>query len=265
MQHWTHPMRRTAILCLGALAWTTGGAAAASDWIVTVGARAQAVTPYEGADYDIFVPTPVIQMRRAGSPERPTLPDDALGVTVASIGGLSFGPALRVRGKRTGEGRRSGLRGVPLAIEPGGFVSLWPTDWLRGHAEVRKGVHGHSGWIGDAALDVVLRDGTWTATFGPRAGWGDHHYMRTYFGVTPAEAAASRIVTSVYRPEGGMRYGGVEATVGRHWSGSWQTTANVGYHRLANGAAQSPIVQYLGSRDEFSGGVGLKYSFGWTP
>jgi len=258
-------MRRIALLSLGILAWTTASSASASDWIVTVGARAQAVTPYEGAGHDIFVPTPAIQIRRSDRPERPTVPDDGLGIGILNLGAFSFGPTVRLRAKRNSDAERTGLKEVPLAIEPGGFISIWPTNWLRAHGELRKGVRGHSGWIGDAAVDLVVSRGIWTATIGPRAGWGDHNYMDAYFGVTPAEAAASPIINAAYQPAGSLRYRGVEATVARHWGGRWQTTANFGFPRLANAAADSPIVQQLGARDEYSGGVGLKYSFGWTP
>ncbi len=62
----------------GALAVVfTAGAAWADDWIVTIGGRAQAVVPYEGAGHDIFVPTPSLSIRRAGQPERRI---DRLGV-----------------------------------------------------------------------------------------------------------------------------------------------------------------------------------------
>jgi outer membrane protein len=239
------------------------GMACARDWIVTVGGRAQAVVPYEGAGYDIFVPIPSFHLRRADRPERPVLPDDALGLALVNLGPVSFGPNVRVRGKRRDEDERTGLREVKLAIEPGMYVTAWPTNWLRAHAEARRGVRGHHGWLGDVAADLVLRSGAWTATVGPRAGWGDQNYMDTYFGVTPAEAAANTLIDASYRPKGGLRYVGAQATLVRRF-GPWQATANVGYHHLGDIAAASQIVQRIGSRQEFNGGVGLRYSFDWS-
>jgi outer membrane protein len=240
-------------------------AARASDWIVTVGGRGEALVPYEGAGYDIFLPTPSISLRRADRPERPTIPDDGVGVTLLRLGPLSGGPVVRLRGKRNDADQRAGLHEVPLAIEPGLFASIWAADWLRLHGEMRKGVRGHSGWIGDAGLDLAVRNGSWTATLGPRVGWGDHHYMDEYFEVTPAEAAASPFIDAAYTPpSGGLRYVGLETTLNRRLGPHWQTNANFGFHRLASTPADSPIVRQIGDRNEISGGVGLKYNFTWS-
>lgn len=239
-------------------------AAQASDWIVTVGGRAQAVVPYEGAGHNLFYPIPSVHVRRADQPDRPVLPDDSLGLSLLRLGKVSFGPAGRLRGKRNTQAERAGLREVELAIEPGVFVTAWPTEWLRLHGEARRGVRGHEGWVGDASLDLALRSGPWTATLGPRAGWGDSAYMDAYFGVTPAEAAASPVIDAAYAPKGGLRYVGAEATLARRWGKHWQSTANFGYHHLASIPAASQIVQRIGARAELSGGVGLKYSFDWS-
>ena len=255
----------TVVVSSGVLLGLMSGTALASDWTVTVGGRAQAVTPYEGAGHDIFVPTPAILIRRSDKPETPVMPDDGLGITTLSLGAFSFGPVVRARGARDAKDERVGLRDLSIAIEPGMFMNVWPTSWLRLRAEGRKGVVGHHGWIGDAGADLVLHSGKWLATVGGRAGWADVHYMNAYFGVTPLEAAASPIISQAYQPKGGLRYRGLETTLAYHWSPRWQTTANFGFHRLASAGADSPIVQAIGNRNEFSGGIGLRYSFGWTP
>ena len=255
-------MRNKIVAVAGALATTfTAGAAWADDWIVTVGGRAQAVVPYEGAGHDIFVPTPSLSIRRAGQPERFRPADDGLGITVLGNRFISVGPVGRLRGKRDSKDDRVGLDEVKLAIEPGAFVTIWPVDWLRLHAEGRKGVRGHHGWVEDVSGDLVANVGPWTATIGPRAGWGDQSYMDTYFEVTPVEAAANPIIGAPYRPMAGLRYLGASGSLAYRWSPHWQVTANAGYHRLASQAADSPIVRDLGERDEFSGGIGLRYSF----
>ncbi len=135
---------------------------------------------------------------------------------------------------------------------------------MRLHAEERRGVIGYTGWVGDAALDLVAKAGPWTATVGPRIGWGDTTYMQTYFGVSPAEAAASPIIDTPYAPHGGRRYLGAGAGLTYHFSSRWQVNANAGYHRLDAVAANSPIVRLIGDRTEYSGGVGVKYSFNWS-
>jgi outer membrane protein len=254
---------------MGAAALAAAGAARASDWTVTVGARAQAVVPYEGAGHDDFVPVPSIQVRRPGDPDRPTFPGDSLGVALLRFGPLSLGPGARLRGNRNDKGERAGLDKVHTAVELGGFANLWLTEWLRLHVDGGRGVTGHSGWVADGAADLVVRPGRWILTAGPRIGWGNAGYMDKYFGLTAREAAANAAVASIggtaYEPGSGRRYVGALATAAYRISPRWQATANVAFHRLSGKAADSPIVRAIGSADEYSGGVGVRYSFGWSP
>ena len=171
------------------------------------------------------------------------------------------GPLIRFRLSRGNTGKLTGFDTVGFAAEPGVFVELWPTNWLRGRVEGRHGVFGHDGLEGDAALDLVHTGKVWSASIGPRIGYGDASYFDTYFGVTPAEAARSPFIDTAYEPGGGRRYAGVEVAVGRRLGKRWQAIADVGYHRLANAAAISPVVEVAGSPDDISAGVSLTYRF----
>jgi MipA family protein len=255
--------RRAAWAAAAAVLAITAGPAAAEDWVVTVGGAAQATVPYEGAGRNLFIPVPSIALRRPGRPARPTFADDTPSLSVLSTGWLSIGPDVQLRGKRNSDGPRAGLNEVPLAIEPGLFITWWPADWLRLHATERRGIRGDHGWTGDAGLDFVVNAGRWTATIGPRIGWGDRNYMETYFGVTPGEAAASPIIDTAYSPSGGLRYAGGYGGLGYRFGHHWQTWANVSVHQLASGPADSPIVRQIGSRTDVAGGIGVKYTFDW--
>ena len=259
------PTKTYAALC-GALFATVAmtAPAAAEDWIVSVGGQINAAPPYEGAGYDLFLPLPALGLRRASQPGHPTIAGDAPGIAVLSKSWISFGPNVRFRGSRDDTGLRQGLDKIGIAAEPGLFLTLWPTNWLRLHGEERRGVIGYHGWVGDAGLDLVAKMGPWTATAGPRIGWGDTTYMQTYFGVSPAEAAASPVIDTPYAPRGGRRYLGAGAGLSYRFNPSWQVNANAGFHRLDDVAANSPIVRLIGSRNDYSGGVGFKYSFHWS-
>lgn len=256
-------MARPIAACVLAATLAAPAVGRAEDWIVTVGARAAAVIPYEGANHDLFLPTPIIQLRRADRPERPMIPDDSPGLGLFHIGGFSAGPVVKLRSHRSATGDYEGLRDISTAVEPGVFANLWATDWLRLHVEGRRGVFGHGGWVADGSLDLAARSGPWTATIGPRIGWGDRDYMTAYFGVTPQQAAANPVIDVAYSPGSGVRYGGLEATLARKLGKGWQTNANFGFRRLGGVAADSPIVRSFGGRDEISGGLGLRYSFLW--
>lgn len=234
----------------------------AEQWIVTVGAWVSENPPWEGSGHDVLAPSPTFSLRRADSLYRFTPPDDGSSFSLLANKYIDIGPVLRTRYARGNGGELTGLDKVGWAAEPGVFVNLWPTNWLRGRVEVRRGVIGDSGWVGDAGVDLIHTGSRWEASIGPRVGYGDTSYMDTYFQVTSQEAARSPLINTVYNPEGGRRYTGAEAALGYRLFGGLRVIGDVGYHRLSNDIAESPIILVAGKRDQFSGGLGMTYSFG---
>jgi outer membrane scaffolding protein for murein synthesis (MipA/OmpV family) len=246
------------ILCLAAAPVL----AHAKDWIVTVGGRAVASPPYEGAPNDDIRPAFTFSIRPADKLYRFTPPDDASTFALFASRHIDFGPALRFRYSRGDTGRLQGFDKIGVAVEPGLFADVWPTDWLRGRVEVRRGVTGHAGWVGDAGIDLIHTGHKWHWSVGPRIGYGDRRYIDTYFGVTPLEAQRSPYLFMPYEPAGGIRYFGWEAALAYQVTRRLRTTLDFGYHRLVGIAADSPVVSIAGSRDQYLGGIGLSYSFG---
>ena len=234
----------------------------ATEWIVTIGGRVAASPPYEGAPNDDIRPSGSFSVRRADKPYRFTPPDDGSTLALVASRYIDFGPVVRFRYDRGDTGNLQGFDKIGFAVEPGLFANLWPTNWLRGRVEVRRGVLGHDGWVGDAGIDLIHTGRKWDWSLGPRIGYGDRRYMDTYFGVTPVEAARSPLLFLPYEPAGGIRYGGAEAAVSYHFTNRLRTTLDFGYHRLVKLAADSPVVAIAGSRDQLSGGLGVTYSFG---
>ena len=238
------------------------GQAGAVDWIVTVGGRVAASPPYEGAPNDNIRPSASFNIRRADRPYRFTPPDGGSSIAVLATKYIVAGPVVRFRYDRGDGGKLVGFPKIDFAVEPGGFVDLWPTDWLRGRVEVRRGVTGHEGVVGDAGIDLIHTGRRWDFSLGPRIGYGDRRYMDTYFGVTPLEAARNPYTYLPYEPSGGVRYGGGELAVSYHFTDRLRSTFDVGYHRLVKLAANSPVVSLAGSSDQISAGIGVTYSFG---
>jgi outer membrane scaffolding protein for murein synthesis (MipA/OmpV family) len=92
--------------------------------------------------------------------------------------------------------------------------------------------------------------------FAVGATWANRDYMQTYFGVTAAEAQATSF--SVYTPKSGCRK--VDASVGAEYAmaSSWKLQANVGFSRLGDDAAASPLV---GRRNAASAALAVAYEF----
>jgi outer membrane protein len=233
-----------------------------SGWIVTLKANLKAGPSYPGADDFSVLGFPSASVRRVGTVERFSAPDDGLSLSFVDDSALRIGAVGRFQGGRylQDDRRLFGLRKIEWAVEPGLFLEYWPLEFLRARAEIRHGINGHEGFVADLGLDVVQRFGRVTLSAGPRLALGDSEFTRTYFGVTPVEAALNGQVTP-YRPSGGITSVGAMAAVTYGWSQQWSSTGFVTYKRLVGDAADSPIVKRFGSENQVGLGLSLSYSF----
>ena len=133
------------------------------------------------------------------------------------------------------------------------------TETSRVYGEVRKGFGGHGGWVAEAGLDALLRPADrLVLSAGPRAYLGDDTFMRTYFGVTPAEA--EDFAFAAFHPDGGLVSLGVALNVAYDFNAQWSIYGTLDWRRLQGDAAQSPITQ-AGSADQFRARLILTCSF----
>lgn len=227
---------------------------------IRIGVGAQVVPQFPGAEDVQVQPMFDFSFARGDRQFRFSAPDDSTGISV--IGGpLRFGPALNIEGSRKPSDLGAPLRKVKTTVEGGAFVQYQFNDSFRVRAEGRKGFGGHDGWVGDVGADYVVRDGDrYVFSIGPRATIANAQYHRAYFGVTPAEASSSGL--PAYRPSGGVSAVGAATGLLYQFTPRWGMFSYAKYERLVGDAARSPVVRELGSRDQFSGGLGLTYTFG---
>jgi outer membrane protein len=232
-----------------------------SRWLVTVGGGAQVFPKYPGGDSYGINPWPIVGLRREGDP----LPFDGAddGFDIGLLGRQSrfnIGPVINFQTKREEDDVGLDVGDVDFTIEAGGFVELYPIENLRLRANLRKGIGGHDGMIGDAGADLILRDDdTHIFAIGPRVRWANRTYHRAYFGVTPGVATATGLAP--FEPGSGIYAVGAVAGYTQMLGRSWGLEAYAGYDRLMGDAADSPIVRATGSRGQLSGGIGLFYTF----
>jgi MipA family protein len=243
-------------------------AAPASDlYIITLTANAQAAPRFPGSDSLGFFGYPSIGWRRAGEPALFEAPDDGVSLAFVETPTLRFGAVGRYQGGRyfaDDQSKLFGLRDVKWSIEPGVFLEVWPVSWLRARAEVRYGLHGYEGVVGNLGLDWVERYGRFTFSLGPRLAFGDTSFTSAFFSVTPFEAALNGRVTP-FRPRGGITSAGALGAITYAWSEQWATTVFAGYNRLVGDAGDSPITRRLGSENQFTVGASVSYSFALKP
>lgn len=258
-------MIRTICLSLAAaLAFSPAVAQAQEDdrpLLVTFGAGPQFLPAFPGADDYEINPLFTGGVRREGDPLNARAPDDGFGFSLTGRGGLvEIGPMIAFEGDRSSEEVGAPVGDVDFTFEPGVFVNLNVSPSFRLRVEARKGVNGHEGFVGDVGADLFLRSGTETVfSIGPRVRLADEDWMNAYFGVTPAVAVATGL--PAYAPEGGISSYGAIAGLTHQFSRTLGVFAYAGYDRLSGDAAESPIVRAFGSRDQFSGGIALTFTF----
>lgn len=235
--------------------------APASAQTITVGGGAQAYPKYPGADSYGINPMPIFGFRREGSPMTFDAPDDGIGFgLLGRDSAFNIGPDIRFQGKREEDDVGAPVGDVGFTVEAGGFVELYPSDQFRLRASLRQGLGGHKGLVGDIGADLIIRDENgYIFSIGPRARWGDDDFHQAYFGV-PFAIPASGL--AAYDPGSGFYAFGAQAGLTVRLGASWGLQGYAGYDRLVGDAADSPIVRGFGSRDQFSGGLGLFFEFG---
>ena len=227
---------------------------------VRVGLGVEVKPDYPGADEVGFGPLVNVDVRRGDNEFEFEAPDESFGFSIASAGGFKFGPALNLESSRKPSEVGAAVPKVSTTFEAGGFVQYALSDSFRLRTELRQGLGGHDGLVGNVGADFIARDGDkYVFSIGPRVLFSDGQYQRAYFGVTPAVAAATGL--PAFRPDGGIY--GVGATAGLLFQlgGPWGVYSYARYDRLLEDAEDSPITRSFGSADQFSGGLALTYTF----
>jgi outer membrane protein len=257
------PLRLAALTGALTLAFAAAPVAAqdGGGYTITVGAGVQTYPKYPGADSYGINPMPIFGFRREGSPMPFQTQDDGTGFGfLGHESAFNFGPAIRLVNKREEDDVGIPVGDVGFTIEAGGFVEVFPTRNFRLRAELRQGIGGHGGLVGDVGADLVIRDAdSYILSIGPRARWGDADFQRAYFGVTPAVSATTGLAP--FAPDSGFYAIGAMAGLTYKLGHNWGVRGYAGYDRLIGDAAHSPIVRGFGSRDQFSGGAGLFMEF----
>lgn len=217
---------------------------------------------YLGSNDYRIAPTGSISFARHGAGQSGfAAPDDGFSVGLLGDQTLSAGLVGRWRSGRGNDHDLRGFDKIDGTVEAGGFVNWWAADWLRVRGEVRHGIGGHDNWSADLGADAVGRTGSWVLSVGPRLAWADDDFTRTYFAVTPIEAARSPFGIQPFAPGGAYWAPGVLASADYHLSRSWRVTAVGEYRRLTGDAADSPLVAVLGSKDQFHASLSVTYAF----
>jgi len=215
---------------------------------------------YPGSDEVIAVPFPIISVGKFFIP--------GIGDVIdadAPVNRFSIYPSFNFNGRReaSDSNELEGMKDVDWALEVG-LGLAYRHDWIRGFVEVRQGFNGYSGQVAEFGIDFIANPTEdLELMIGPRAGWGSDDYMDTYFGITNDEAAESPVYDNSYDVEAGFNTVGLAATASYGLTEDLTFHLRGGWDRLIGDAADSPIVKE-GSENQFYGGAGVSYQFGFS-
>lgn len=227
---------------------------------VRVGLGAQVRPEYIGADDTEVAPLWDIDIARGDNPFKFEAPDDKFGIAVISKNGFSLGPAANIESSRKESDVGAPVGKVKTTFEAGAFAQYELSDSFRVRGEVLKGLGGHDGVVGTLGADWISRDADrYVFSIGPRVLFSDGRYQRAYFGVTPEVALATGL--PAYRPDAGIHAVALASGLSYQFNNRFGMFGFGRYERLVGDAAKSPIVREFGSRNQFSAGAGLSYTF----
>jgi outer membrane protein len=218
-----------------------------------LGAGANFQARYEGSDSYGVGPWPIFRLK---------------GLTFAngfSIGGgdgtgLSLKPSFRYIGSRKSADfpELTGLNDVDAAFELG-IGARYATEQWRVFADLRAGLGGHNGIVGEIGADAIVRPLPELAVWaGPRLSFANAEYMNTYFGVTAAESLSSGLAG--FDAGGGIKSAGAEIGMRYDFNKLWALEGSASYAKLIGDAGDSPITA-LGDADQYGFKLGLVRSF----
>ncbi len=235
---------------------STGEVERQRQYELDLGIGAMVKPRFASSESYILAPFPIISVGRFYIP--------GLGQVVDGRrkSGIFFFPSFGFVGERSDKTAKdlTGTKDVDWALELG-LGGGFRTEHVRVFGELRQGINGHTGQVGQLGLDGILYPTErLEVSFGPRAGFASNEYMDTYFGVTSAEATASGGKLSAYNASAGFKSVGLSARASYDWTDTTRFHVQAGYDRLIGDAADSPITAQ-GSKDQFRIGLGVSYKF----
>jgi outer membrane scaffolding protein for murein synthesis (MipA/OmpV family) len=125
----------------------------------------------------------------------------------------------------------------------------------------REVAGGHGGFTLAPALGVIVRDSAETYSMIPELAvtWADGRYMESFFGVTPAGAAASGLAP--FDAGAGFRDLALRITTTYRLDEHWTMIGRLQAARLLGSARRSSIVRQAGEANQGLIGFGFLYSF----
>lgn len=176
---------------------------------------------------------------------------------------IVMGPLVRAYSGRnkSDSDALNGLGDIDLSVGIGGFIELSTGAWLANFSVSPQNVGNDNDGIlttFNIEYSASIKDSL-TLSTALSTSWADDDYMQGYFGVTDVQATQSGL--SRFDSKSGFKDVGLQVKASYAVSPSWSLEGQIGYWRLLNNAADSPITKNSGSANQVRGLIGFSYQF----
>lgn len=259
----THPLQPIAMCFAASLLCTVSYAAELGDFYnlgprpaetaIRVGAVVISGQRYQGASEQKASAVPGVFIHASNGLFADPL--NGIGYSFEPQGGLQYGLRVNLETGRSVETTLPGFEKINARANPSAFANYVVNDKLTLRSALRLGM----GEDADGSLlhlggsYKVFQVGFFGVSLNASLKYADSNYMQSYFGVTPAQSAASGL--KAYQPSAGFSAAKVGMTAGTPLSREIFVFANLSVQRLMGDAANSPIVSKKTQPTAFIGGV----------
>jgi outer membrane scaffolding protein for murein synthesis (MipA/OmpV family) len=199
---------------------------------------------------------------------------EGIGYHAVKGNSWSYGPIIKYNASRHENGavsskiegdksrERIHLDDVVFTIEPGVFFQ-YSIRSINTKLEVRQGIGGHKGLIGELKSDyrsiIQLFGRPFYYAIGPQIKIADTNFNASFFGINHKQALETDL--GIYDPKFGILSYGLNGTLVVPLRRKLSMIAFAGYSRLGNVAAESDLIIEYGSVNQGSFGLILNYTF----
>ncbi len=224
-----------------------------ADTAIRVGAVVLSGQRYQGASEQKVSAVPGIFLHASNGLFADPL--NGIGYSFDPAGDLNYGVRINLETGRSVETTLPGFEKINARANPGAFANYTVNDKLTLRSALRlgmgEGAEGSLLHLGGSYK--VFQAGFFGVSLNASLKYADSKYMQSYFGVTPAQSAASGL--KAYQPGAGFAAAKVGLTAGTPLSRQIFVFSNLSLQRLLGDAANSPIVSKKMQPTAFIGGV----------
>lgn len=215
------------------------GAAPAPGWSASLGGGISYAPSYEGSANNRRRFMPLLEASYNNG-KLFISPTRGIGYNFSDSRNLQYGPRLSIAPgrKQNVDARLYGTGDVSRTADFGAYVNWRVSLWYLSGA-ISASSHGTHFELG-SGLNLPLSR-TDRLRIGANLNWGNSQYNQSFFGVTPAQAAASGNVLTAYNAAPGIKDYALTANWAHSFSKEWFSSTGLSHKRLTGSAQYSPL------------------------